>query len=155
MITQPLQSALLKEFFSVFFMIVLMLLAIQIWLPDFLLPFVALLFVLCSAYLIARLNITVFFTLLILVLPFSTSQKFFNAELSLMIPSEPLSGIMLLAFIIRLLLGHTISPLLYKHPLFMILCAGIFFQLISTFQSSLPMVSVKSMLIKLCYITVS
>lgn len=154
MITQPLQSALLKEFFSVLFMIALMLLAIQIWLPDFLLPFVALLFVLCSAYLIARLNITVFFTLLILVLPFSTSQKFFNAELSLMIPSEPLSGIMLLAFIIRLLLGHTISPLLYKHPLFMILCAGIFFQLISTFQSSLPMVSVKSMLIKLCYITV-
>lgn len=151
---QPKASLQLKEIAGALTLLFMLMLALNAFASDLLLPITLILFIFSSAYLIAQFSINSFFLLLVFLMPFSSTQKFLNSEVMLMIPSEPFSAIIMIAFALKLLFGYRVSSKVWKHPLFFMVLLFIALQSIAIFGSSMPIVSIKSMLIKMCYATV-
>lgn len=121
---------------------------------NYLLPFITIVTILASSYLLSQTSLAHFFLLMVFVIPISSNQTIFDSEINLLIPSEPIEAIIALAFALKILFGYKISIKILKHPIFLFLILGLILQYISVLNSSMIIVSVKSVLLKSCYIIV-
>jgi O-antigen ligase len=117
-------------------------------------PLISFITVIALAYIVAQFSLVGVFQLMVLVIPLATNQKIFDADLTLFIPSEPIEAIIALAFAFKLLFGYKISNRLLKHPIFIVIMAGLAIQFTAILSSAMPIVSAKAMFLKSCYITV-
>jgi putative inorganic carbon (hco3(-)) transporter len=121
---------------------------------NFAIPLISLLTMLGLAFIVAQFDLSVVFMFMVFLIPLSTNQKIFDSEITILMPSEPIEAIIMLAFIIKILFGYKISKVLLLHPVFWIVILGILIQFISTLNSAIPLVSIKTLFLKSCYITV-
>jgi O-antigen ligase len=103
--------------------------------------------------LIALFDFRILFYLLLLVLPLSNEIEVANG-LSIYIPTEPLTIILLVIGVVYCLLHpQTLSGTFWKHPLTIIVIAHIGWVAISTVSSTHPLVSAKYFLAKLWFVS--
>ena len=121
---------------------------------NFALPLISILTILGLAFIVAQFDLSFVFMLMVLLIPLSTNQKIFDSEINILMPSEPIEAIIMLAFVIKLLFGYKISKGLLMHPFFWVVIIGILIQFISTLNSTIPLVSIKTLFLKSCYIGV-
>ncbi len=121
---------------------------------NFALPLISILTILGLAFIVAQFDLSFVFMLMVLLIPLSTNQKIFDSEINILMPSEPIEAIIILAFVIKLLFGYKISKGLLMHPFFWVVIIGILIQFISTLNSTIPLVSIKTLFLKSCYIGV-
>jgi putative inorganic carbon (HCO3(-)) transporter len=119
-----------------------------------LLLFTILSFILAS-FILSFFRLSFLYHLLILVLPLSISISLGNSDTTMLTPSEPLTGLIALTFFFSFISGkEKISIGFLRHPLTLFILAYLFFTFISTLFSTMPSVSIKSMLVKSAYILV-
>jgi O-antigen ligase len=144
----------IKRFLGISFLFGLLIFLVFNFSSNFVIPVIFILNILALAFIVAQFELTALLLLMVLVIPLSTNQKIFDSDISLLMPSEPLEAIITLAFVIKLLFGYKLSESLKKHPIFWFVLLGILVQFFSTLNSNMPLVSVKSILLKTCYIIV-
>lgn len=124
------------------------------FMPVYAVPAMVLITVLSLAFIVSQFSMKTIFMLMVLIIPISTNQKMFDSEVSLLVPSEPVEAVIALAFAFKLLFGYKIAAEVLKHPLFWVLLIGLLIQYVSVLNSSLLLVSMKSVFLKSCYFLV-
>lgn len=141
-------------FLKTFLAIVIIGFILSITASDYLLPFILIVSIFASAFLLAQFSMANFFLLMVLFIPISSNQTIFETEVTLLVPSEPIEAIIALAFGIKILFGYQISGKILKHPIFLLLLSCFILQFASVANSTMISVSLKSILLKSCYVNV-
>ena len=143
-----------KRYIKTVITVALIIFALYMLASNFALPIISIFTVLGLAFIVAQFDMAVVFMFLVLLIPLSTNQKIFDSEISLLMPSEPIEAIIMLAFLIKLLFGYKIDKVLLMHPIFWVVIVGILLQFLSAMNSEIPLVSFKTVFLKSCYIGV-
>jgi putative inorganic carbon (HCO3(-)) transporter len=144
----------INRYIKITFVFAISLLSIFTFLPGIVLSLISILALFALAYIVAQFNLASIFILMVLLIPLSTNQRFLDSEVSLLMPSEPIEALITLAFGIKILFGYRLSNSVIKHPIFWFILLGILIQCIATLNSTMPLVSLKSLLLKACYVIV-
>ena len=94
-----------KRYIKTVITVALIIFALYMLASNFALPIISIFTVLGLAFIVAQFDMAVVFMFLVLLIPLSTNQKIFDSEISLLMPSEPIEAIIMLAFFIKLLFG--------------------------------------------------
>jgi putative inorganic carbon (hco3(-)) transporter len=84
--------------------------------------------------------------------PLAFTLKDFENQLSLSLPTEPLLFAMLVIFLIKMLFERKYDNRILKHPVTLLILFYLFWMLITTFTSELPLVSFKYFVARLWFI---
>ena len=150
----PIHSKQISAYAQVVSLLVLLLLITFIFLGQYALSVTAAITIGALAYLLAQFTMQSVFLLMVFVIPLATNQIIFDSEISLLVPSEPIEAIIALAFFIKLFFGYKISSDIIKHPIFIVIMAGIAIQFLAAFNAALSIVAIKAMCLKACYVVV-
>ncbi|MFL5752464.1 MAG: hypothetical protein ACJ76F_03585, partial [Bacteroidia bacterium] len=105
-----------------------------------------------TGYILSFFRMDKLYKLLILCLPFSINTDI-GSGTSILLLSEPLTGLIALATIFALFSGREKPAVsFFEHPLSLFVSGYLFFTLISLGFSSMPLVSLKSLVVKCTYI---
>jgi O-antigen ligase len=118
---------------------------------NYFLPLISFVTLLTLSYIIAQFSLHHFFRVMVFMIPLSQNQNIFDSEVSMLMPSEPLEALIIIAFGIKILLGYKVSSSILKHPLFLVMLCWLFLQYVALINSDIPVVSLKSMVLKTCY----
>lgn len=94
------------------------------------------------------------FYLLIFLTPFSMITDFMNLGVSMYFPTEPLIFGTMLLFILKVLLDRDMDPGILRHPVSIAILLNLFWIFVTSFTSTMPLVSFKFFLSRLWFITV-
>jgi O-antigen ligase len=97
-----------------------------------------------------RLNIILLFIAFLTPLAVNVTEIDFGVGIS--IPSEPLMFGVLVLFIIRLFYGHYLDKHIWRHPLTILILIQLFWILVTSITSQIPLVSFKFFLARLWFI---
>lgn len=154
MLTEEIQDNEIKNFAKIVSVFVMLGLFVGFAASSYALGLYFIFFVIALAYVVAQFNLAAFFMLMVLVIPLSTNQKISDTEVSLLLPSEALEAIITLAFVIKLLFGYKISSSILKHPVFILIFIFFMLQFVAAANAAMLTVSLKSVLLKSCYVVV-
>ncbi len=105
--------------------------------------------IICSFF-----KINFLFSLLILFIPFSININIAGTESNIMFPSEPLTAVLTVAVLSKLIFFSEFSVKFIKHPLTCLIIIYFSLLAVSACFSNLPIVSLKFLLVRFCYILV-
>lgn len=142
------------RYIKINFVLAICLLLVYTFFSSMALSLISILGLFAIAYIVAQFNLASIFMIMVLLIPLSTNQRFLDSEVNLLMPSEPMEGVITLAFGIKLLFGYRLSNVVIKHPIFWVILLGIFIQFFATLSSTMPLVSLKSLILKTCYVIV-
>ena len=110
---------------------------------------------LITAVLISFLDIQPLVLLLVATLPLSWKLALGGGGVQVIFPGEMLEGLLFCVYILRYFTGRQkINPGFFRHPLTISVLCVLLFSYVSLFFSSMPVVSLKSVLVKTVYIGV-
>lgn len=141
----------LKRYLKITLPLGLALVCLLVFYFNVAIPLISLITIVALSFLVAQFSLSQFFLFMVFLIPFAQNQKILESEITLLIPSEPLEAIITMAFCIKLLMGYKISLSILRHPLFLVMLCYILFQYISLVNSTMLMVSIKTMVLKSCY----
>jgi len=101
---------------------------------------------------IFRLDSIIFFS--VLITPFSLNLAHTSIGIGVSLPSEPLMFALFIIFWLKVFLDGGLDKRILRHPVTIIILLHLLWYTITTFTSTMPMVSVKSTLARYCYISV-
>jgi putative inorganic carbon (HCO3(-)) transporter len=85
--------------------------------------------------------------------PLSLSiEKFSAGGIGMYLPTEPLLAGILLLFLFKTLTGKSIDPVIFKHPISILLYCYLVWMLLTTITSEYPLVSIKYVLTRMWFI---
>lgn len=87
------------------------------------------------------------------VTPLAINIKQLEFNIGVSIPSEPLMFGVLVIFVLKLFYGETLNRDIWRHPLTILIGLQLFWMLITSFTSDLPLVSFKHLLARLWFVT--
>lgn len=151
---QEIDSKVINSYTKITVLVGFIILLVFNFAAGYAIPLVAICTILALSYVVAQFEMAMLFRLMVLLIPVSTNQKLFDSEVSLLMPSEPIEAVLVLAFGIKLLMGYKISSDLLKHPIFILLVLGLGIQFLALFNSAMVLVSLKSLFLKSCYFIV-
>jgi putative inorganic carbon (hco3(-)) transporter len=89
---------------------------------------------------------------IIFATPLAFNLRNFEQQLSLSLPTEPLLFAVLILFLIKLLFERKYDGKIFKHPVSLLIVFYLFWMLITTFTSEIPLVSLKYFIARLWFI---
>ncbi len=107
---------------------------------------------LAAAVIISITGLRWLFVLSFFCLPFSVNVDIFDSGINLIVPSEPIAAVVVIALMIRILFKNPIPPPLLTHPITILVFLYIFVLLVTVGFSSMILVSMKAAAVRLCYI---
>ena len=112
-------------------------------------------FILASLYLLV-FRLDVYFLILVFLTPLSVElSSFYPAvKLDLYLPTEPLIFLAMLVFLAKLVYRHPYPQKIFLHPVSILITVSIIWMLISSFTSTMPLVSFKYLLVRIWFVTV-
>lgn len=108
-------------------------------------------FLLCLL-MIFRLDLITFFS--VIITPFSINLAHTSIGIGVSLPSEPLMFGLFLLFWLKVFEQGGLDRKLLQHPVTIVILIHMGWYLLTTFTSSMPLVSIKSTLARFCYISV-
>lgn len=107
---------------------------------------------LIGLWMVFSLDIAVFFG--VFVTPLSINLAETKLGIGVSLPSEPLMFALFLLFWLKLYIDKRLERRIFLHPVSLVILAHLIWFIITTFQSSMPVVSIKYTLARLCYVSV-
>ncbi len=144
----------LRQYYVFTFLIIILSASLLVFLPENYLAVLSVVSICVVAFFISHFNFSPLYTLLILVIPFSFNLVIKDYASSIIVPSEPIVAMMFLAG-----LFHAFrNPAKYKefvlHPLSILIGVYLGLVIISLMFSTMIVVSIKAVIVKLAYIGV-
>lgn len=107
---------------------------------------------LIGLWMVFRLDVAVFFSVFITPLSINLAETKLGIGVSL--PSEPLMFALFLLFWLKLYIDKRLDRRIFLHPVSLVIMAHLLWFMVTTAQSSMPLVSIKYTLARLCYVSV-
>jgi O-antigen ligase len=142
----------IKEYAAIVSALILFIIAGAIFMGPKIVFVLAAITIVFLAIIVSITQIHFLFLLSFFCLPFSINVNLFDSGINLITPSEPLAALGVIAFIIKVLTNNPIPKTIGKHPITWIIMGYMIVLVLATINSSMPMVSIKATLVKLCYI---
>lgn len=109
-------------------------------------------FFLLVLLLIFKLDIVLFFSVLITPLSINLAETSLGIGVSL--PSEPIMFLLFILFWVRVIMDGGLDKRVWKHPVSIVIFAHLAWFVITTISSKMPVVSIKYTLARFCYVSV-
>jgi hypothetical protein len=103
------------------------------------------------AFCLSFANIEWLFPILIFSIPLSLNTEILKSGTNIMLPSEVITGIMVITFFFHLLLHKGISLRFLFHPITILIVLFFILYSLSACFSSMPLVSLKAVFVRFCY----
>ena len=107
---------------------------------------------LIGLWMVFRLDVAIFFSVFITPLSINLAETKLGIGVSL--PSEPLMFSLFLLFWLKLYIDKKLNRRIFLHPVSLVILAHLAWFVVTTAQSSMPLVSIKYTLARFCYVSV-
>lgn len=107
---------------------------------------------LIGLWMVFRLDVALFFS--VFITPLSINMAETKLGIGVSLPSEPLMFAIFLLFWLKLYIDKRLDRRIFLHPVSLVILAHLVWFIVTTAQSSMPLVSIKYTLARLCYVSV-